>query len=420
MRVIRNFFLAVYNHIVMQTEEATNQINLFALVMMINFPLFGVLWKLESFQLNEEFFLRLIATSLCALLITHKFWLPSFHKFIPIVWYITLLFCLPFFFCYLTLLNHGSTLWLMNCVSAIFFLLLVTNVLDSLILLFLGIGLAFGCFFYGTSNTVAYIPGDVSIFSLSITFIAAIIIGALFARDRELIHAGRISGMRLLAGSLAHDLRTPLASIHLQAELQEIIVEKLNNSEVQKDLKESLHKITRGIEMGNQLISMQLNNIKREKFDTRNFGIYSIKSLVDKTLDDYPLKEQQKEIIHLNLVDDFSVWIEEIAFKNLIWNLLKNSLDFIQQAGKGEISIWLAEPNPKDDYNYLHIMDTAKGIYPKNVEKIFDSFYSDRKGGTGVGLSYCKVLMEAAGGDIFCQGKLNQYAQFTLKFPKVD
>jgi signal transduction histidine kinase len=420
MRVIQNTLHAVSRHIVRQTEESAHQITLFAMVMMINFPLFGILWNFERFQLNQEFCLRLIASGLCALLVLHKFWSAPFLKFLPLVWYVTLLFCLPFFFSYLTLLNNGSTLWLMNCVSAIFFLLLVTNVLDSLILLLLGISLAFIYYFYGGVNTFVYVPGHISLYSLSITFIAAIIIGALFARDRELIHAARLSGMRLLAGSLAHDLRTPLASIHLQAELQEVIVEKLNNAEVQKDLKESLHKITRGIEMGNQLISMQLNNIQREKFDTHNFSIHSIKNLLLKTLDDYPLKDQQKEIIHLDLKDNFCVWIEEIAFKNLLWNLLKNSLDFISETGKGEISIWLEESEKDKDFNFLHIKDTAKGIYPKSIGKIFEPFYSDRKGGTGVGLAYCKLLMEAAGGDIYCQGKLNQYAHFIIKFPKID
>src|SRR5690606_34893775 len=117
-------------------------------------------------------------------------------------------------------LNHGATFWLMNCVSATFFLFLVASALDSLVLLSLGSGLAFFCYLCSSNNSIYYIPGMPSFFDLVITFATVIVIGILFARERELIHA-KVSGVRLLAGSLVHDLRTPLASIYLQAQLQE-------------------------------------------------------------------------------------------------------------------------------------------------------------------------------------------------------
>lgn len=411
----------IYRYLTKQVVDAGHQVTLFGIVMMINYPLFGVFWKFDGFQCSEEFFLRLVATTLCALLAFNKYWPAVLQKFLPAFWYLSLLFCLPYFFAYLTLLNHGATSWLMNCVSAIFFLLLVTSVLGALVLLSLGIGLAFLCYFQNPSNVFAYIPGTVSLFSLLITYTAAIIIGALFARDREATQQGRISGMRLLAGSIAHDLRTPLASIHLQAVLQEMILDKLNHSEIQQDLKASLNKITRGIEMGNQLITMQLNNIKQEKFDTSTFIINPVRSLLEKTLEDYPMNADQRALLHfVEEADDYQVWMGEVAFRNLIWNLLKNSFESITEAGKGYIGIWLEPGKDKDDFNYLHIKDTGKGIDTKKSERLFESYYSEHKQGTGLGLAYCKRLMETAGGDIYCKGRSKEYAHFIIKFPKVD
>ncbi|KTC83011.1 sensor histidine kinase [Legionella cincinnatiensis] len=419
MKRLKKSLLIVYRYLAKQTEDASHQITLFGIVMMINYPLFGVFWKFESFQLSEEFCLRLIATFLCACLAVNRFWPRSLLKWLPIFWYLVLLFCLPYFFCYLTLINHCSTLWLMNCVSAIFFLLLVTSALGSLILIFGGCGLAF--FSYSlTHRVMEYIPGTISLFSLSMTCIAAVVIGVLFARDREIIIAGRLSGMRMLASSIAHDLRTPLASIYLQAELQGIILNKIKNSEIRKDLQESLNKITRGIETSNRIISMQLSNIRHNKFNTSNFNIYPIHNLIERAVEDYPLKETQKSLIHVNYENNFSIWLEELAFKNLLWNLLKNSLEYIEETGKGIISIWLEVGIGKDNFNYLHVKDTARGIYSKNFEKIFGRFYSERHNGTGLGLAYCKLLMQEAGGDIFCKGKLNEFAHFTVKFPKID
>jgi signal transduction histidine kinase len=420
MQLLKSGFYSLYDHLVKHTEESGSQINLFAIVMMINFPLFGLIWRAEELLSLEEVSFRIIATSLCLFLLSHRFWPNRLFKFLPFFWYFTLLFTLPFFFSYLTLQHHASTIWLMNCVSAVFFLLLVTRVLDAMVLLAVGFSIAYISYFYVAHHSIDYIPGDITLPGLAATFIAAIIIGALFARDREIIHDSRISAMQLLAGSLAHDLRTSLASIYLQTELQTMLVSKLEQPDLQLDLKRSLNKIVRGIEMGNQLISMQLNNIQHEKFDTRNFKIQPIKVLLEKTLQEYPFKVEQKSLVITQLDHDFSAWIEEVAFKNLIWNLLKNSLDCIEESGKGEVTIWITLGNEDDDYNYLNIKDTAKGIYPELADKIFEKFYTEKKGGTGVGLAYCKLFMQTAGGDIYCKGKHKQYAHFTLKFPKID
>ena len=91
---------------------------------------------------------------------------------------------------------------------------------------------------------------------------------------------------------------------------------------------------------------------------------------------------------------------------------MKNCLDCIDESGKGKVSIWLTPGDDRDDYNYLNIKDTAKGVYPKHAEKIFENFYTDRKGGTGVGLAYCKLFMKAAGGDIYCKSKYKEYNEY--------
>lgn len=421
MHRIKKWLSYTYNYLMEKTVEASHQITLFGIVMMLNFPLFGILWKLQNIQVNTEFSLRLIATFLCALLAIHRFWSARYLKLLPFIWYLTLLFCLPFFFTYLTLLNQGATLWLMNCMSATFFLFLVTNVLDSLILLSLGSSLAYFCYVYGADQAIKYAPGDVSLFGLGVTFAAAIIIGALFARDRELIHTAKISGMRLLAGSLVHDLRTPLSTIYLQARMQKTIIETLpSNRKIKENLNESIAKIERGIDSVNQLISAQLHNIQHEKFDTGNFSFYSIKKLLQHALDDYPFKHNQRELIDVHTECDYSIWIEKTAFRNLIWNLLNNSFYFIQKEGRGTVSIHLEEGKEKDNFNYLHIKDTAKGISTEKASLLFEPFYTETTEGTGIGLAYCKLLMKAAGGSISCQGKPGEYTHFIIKFPKID
>lgn len=421
MKLLKSIIHSLGQHLTIKTIEASKQISLFGLVMTINFPLFGLLWKIDGSPVfTIETLLRFIATCLCLLLLTHRYWPYRLTRFLPLCWYLALTFCLPFFFTYLTLEHHVATLWLMNCISAMFFLFIVANVVDALIIMIIGSGCGFILFYFIHSSPIIYIPGEISALSLTITFGAALIIGALFARDKENIQQGKLTDMRLMAGSLAHDLRTPLASIHLQTERQEHILMQLKNPQLADELRQNLDKITQGIQIGNQVISMQLNNILRERIDTKKFSLHPIKQLLQTAIQDYPVSQQQKNLIQYCDNNAFSIWTDCIGFKNLIWNLLNNSFHFIKSYNKGFVYIWFTRGQENDDFNYLHFKDTAKGLSPKSAEKIFDAMYTDRQDGTGIGLSYCKLFMQASGGEISCKGKPNHHIHFTIKFPKVD
>ena len=54
-----------------------------------------------------------------------------------------------------------------------------------------------------------------------------------------------------------------------------------------------------------------------------------------------------------------------------------------------------------------------------DVKVVFDRFYSNSTSGTGIGLEFCKLVMEDLNGNINCysSAKMNGYTVFTLKFP---
>jgi signal transduction histidine kinase len=114
---------------------------------------------------------------------------------------------------------------------------------------------------------------------------------------------------------------------------------------------------------------------------------------------------------------DFEFIGSKLLMQHIIFNLLKNSLYAINASQRGEIKIWTSSDYY---YNYLHIKDTATGIPPKQVDKLFKPFATTNFTGTGLGLSFCKLVMHHFGGDICCDTKQGSYTTFILSFPLVN
>ena len=63
--------------------------------------------------------------------------------------------------------------------------------------------------------------------------------------------------------------------------------------------------------------------------------------------------------------------------------------------------------------------DTGLGIAEEDLPHIFERFFSkDTHHGSGIGLSFCKTVVEAHGGSIECQTKRGEYTLFIMRFPR--
>lgn len=241
----------------------------------------------------------------------------------------------------------------------------------------------------------------------------------------------RIEAMRTLAATIAHELRTPLASIkqgvqglstvlpeliatYKKAQQAGLVTKPLRKSHLAK-LENLSENIDRQINHANTYIDMSLLNLSLSGIDTSKFSTHSMVTVIHQALDKYPYKPGEQALIDLNLNDDFTFHGDNILTTHVLFNLIKNALYFIEQTRKGQIFLGISEI---EAYNILHVKDTSKGIPREELPHIFERFYSKRNGGTGVGLAFCKLVMESFQGKITCLSELNQFTEFRLFFPK--
>lgn len=239
--------------------------------------------------------------------------------------------------------------------------------------------------------------------------------------------AGRLSGNKeinsvvTLASSIVHELKNYLATIGVCTELSENRLKEINNictklSEGEiKNIKQSL----RDADYLIQTLQLQIKSVTTGKLDTAGFKKCSMGETIKEALKQYPFGIGEKELITIKTQNDFEYNGDLILTCHILYNLIKNSLRAIKTAGKGKITI---ELESGEKFNKLIFRDTATGIPKDFLPKMFNLFSSQMttQGGIGIGLAFCKLVMNSYGGGIFCYSVEGEYTRFMLKFPGIN
>ena len=105
--------------------------------------------------------------------------------------------------------------------------------------------------------------------------------------------------------------------------------------------------------------------------------------------------------------------------KRVIANLINNALKFVKAGGIVRVRAFYKK---EDDSFYVQVKDNGKGIPEKYLNRIFDKFIQvetrNVRQGRGLGLAFCKMVVEAHGGNIWAESKLENGSLFTFTLPQ--
>lgn len=421
---------AIHQSIIRSCEHAEHQIQAVGLVGFVGFPLFYIIWSYGYPQNYENFPLRLLGSVLCFCLLMKDHWPNQFRQYLPIYWYITILYSLPFFFSYLLLKSQFSLVAVMSMLMATFLLILLVDWIGLTILSILGFLTAW--ILYAITEHTFVIPAFDMQYLIIYGF--TIVAGSVFNYKTALLQKEKLQGMSAASGSIAHELRTPLLGIksgaaglkrylpilfdaYRQASEHNLPIGKIRSSHFQA-LEPILERIEAETNYANTIIDMLLMNVGRQSMTTAELNRLSMRECVEAALDRYPFESQRdREMIAWDGAEDFEFMGSKLLMVHVLFNLIKNALYFIAQAEKGELSIWLVNQQYRHE---LHIKDTGQGIPPEVLPKLFNRFFTTTNVGTGIGLSFCKMVVESFGGEIRCESRYGEYTEFIMTFPGIE
>lgn len=239
----------------------------------------------------------------------------------------------------------------------------------------------------------------------------------------------QLEGAKLISGSIAHEIRTPLATVKstvlgmnntlsklIKAYEDKLIGNLIKKQEIE-NLKEGLSLIDRKINQSNAIINMLLTKLQSIDFDFKEFEIVSAQDCIRNALMEFVIPQDMLNKIKHIEDSDFKFLGNITLVTHIIMNLLKNAIFYIQKAKKGVITIWVEQHT---EANEIHFKDTAFGIKETILPHIFDAFFTtEASTGTGVGLAFSKMVMQSHKGAIECFSKESEYTEFVLSFPKL-
>lgn len=121
---------------------------------------------------------------------------------------------------------------------------------------------------------------------------------------------------------------------------------------------------------------------------------------------------------------DHQAWIDPGLIDRVLQNLLDNALAFTPRGGKVGVrwGRWRHPDSSSEDgeqHLYMAVHDEGPGVAPELQSRVFDKFVTGSESGSGLGLAFCKLAVEAHGGRIWLESTPGQGSAFYFTVPSV-
>ncbi len=219
--------------------------------------------------------------------------------------------------------------------------------------------------------------------------------------------------------SMSHDIRTPLNAV---IGMTSIAKEHLDDRERVEDC---LQKITTS---GNHLLALINDVLDMAKIESGKMALFmedlSLNEIMESINTIIRIQAADKGLeykVHVHDIISDHVECDSLRLRQILVNLLGNSVKFTPEGGTICIGLWQEESSRGDDYAATHIevSDTGIGMSPEFLETIFESFSREESKvrttqGSGLGMAITKSIVDAFGGTIEVKSERNQGSTFHI------
>jgi len=235
--------------------------------------------------------------------------------------------------------------------------------------------------------------------------------------QEELVHVMRLSTMGEMASGMAHELNQPLAAVASYCETAQKMVQE--QSTMPGDLGDILGRSLEQTHRAGDIIRRLRNFVSKGTTQKEPVDIDKLIRDVMELLE-WELRNSHVTIDFSHCGHDCRVMVDKIQIEQVLLNLVRNSLEAIQNADIREGRVLLKTRRLPGDLVEVTVSDNGPGVDEEMFGTLFNPFQTNKGTGMGMGLSISRSIIEAHGGKLWVAKVPSDGAVFGFNLPLAD
>jgi len=232
-------------------------------------------------------------------------------------------------------------------------------------------------------------------------------------RLSELARINRHLTVNELGSSIAHELNQPLGAILNNTETMKILLGA--QSPDLEEIREIVEDILRDDRRASEVILRLRNLLTKEPFELREIDLNQVVSDVVELLSSVA-QQRDVKITKALSVAALPVRGDTVQLQQVLVNLIINGMDAMADTNGSPREINVRSTSVRG-FAEVSVSDTGPGISPDQITNVFDPFFTTKQNGMGIGLSIVRTIVEAHGGKVWTESRLDPGAVFHISLP---
>jgi PAS domain S-box-containing protein len=232
--------------------------------------------------------------------------------------------------------------------------------------------------------------------------------------NRNLAHASRVASLGELTTLIAHEINQPLGAILSNADAAELLLESESPplDEIRKILADIRNDDIRASEI-----------IRHIRLLTRKRAMQmEALELTDMTAEVVRLMEAEAHRRNVSLHTEFTavpvmIFGDRVHLQQVLMNLILNGMEAMTSAPEAERRLFVRTAINGERRVEISVTDSGRGIPPEKLPRLFDSFFTTKEDGMGLGLAIARSIIDAHGGRISAENNSEGGATFRFELP---